>query len=136
MKLVANNCPKCQAPLGENAHFCAHCGTQIMVDDEALHHKFTYQQVDNARIHEADVKEKIRLKELEIEQIKLEHELQQKRFVQKTKLIFFLVLIFLLAMLIILYKITDDDNYLSFSFLVLIATCIITPFILKSKNKD
>ena len=93
MKVVANNCPNCQAPIDERSRFCSHCGTQIEVADEAVHMKYTYQKVDDARIKEADVREKIRLKELEIEALKLQSEIQQKKFLSWIRLA--LIIVFL-----------------------------------------
>ena len=131
MKFVAKECPKCHAPLQEQSRFCSHCGTAVLFDDEAARSKYTYQKVDDARIREADVKETIRLKELEIEQMKLQDEIQQRKQTMQMKLVLVLAFFALLFVLLLLYVFSLDDNYMALSFLILIAMCIILPRIFR-----
>ena len=131
MKFVAKECPKCHAPLQEQSRFCSHCGTAVLFDDEASRSKYTYQEVDDARIREADVKENIRLKELEIEQMKLQDEIQQRKQTMQMKLVLMLAFFAILFVLLLLYVFSLDDNYMALSFLILIAMCIILPRIFR-----
>ena len=59
-------CPNCNASLtfddNREFGFCQYCGTKIMLDDYRISHRY----FDEARIKEAEIKEKIRLKELEL----------------------------------------------------------------------
>ena len=127
MKLVAKECPKCHAPIDSQSRFCSHCGTSMLFDDEAARSKYTYQEVDDARIKEADVKETIRLKELEIEQLKLQDEIQQRKQTLQMKLVLVLSFFAILFVLLLLYVFSPDDNYMALSFVIIIAMCIILP---------
>ena len=71
-------------------------GTKITIDDGSITH--TYRKVDEARIREADVKENIRLRELAIEEKKLEAKENTKR--QKVKATIILGMIGLLCFFI------------------------------------
>lgn len=51
----------------------------VAIDDDSQKLKYTYQQVDDARIREADVHEAVRLKEIELELFKLQDETKQKK---------------------------------------------------------
>ena len=51
----------------------------VAIDDDSQKMKYTYQQVDDARIREADVHEAVRLKEIELELFKLQDETKQKK---------------------------------------------------------
>ena len=68
MKIIPLSCPQCKASLQiEDTErkfiFCQYCGQKIYLDDETR----TIKQIDEARIREADVAERIRLAELELE---------------------------------------------------------------------
>lgn len=68
MKVEALRCPACGANLSdENAKFCPFCGSAIVMGDSV---KYTYTKVDEARLKEAETKEKIRMRELDFEQKK------------------------------------------------------------------
>ncbi len=68
-------CPSCGARLqvalkiGQTMCYCQFCGTPIMIVDENTK---TYRnvQVDEAKIHESDVRQNIRLQELQFEERK------------------------------------------------------------------
>ena len=74
MRIMSVKCPECNATLSieddRKRCFCQYCGTKIIIDDGSTTH--TYRKIDEARIREADVKENIRLRELAIEEKKLE----------------------------------------------------------------
>lgn len=52
MKIVSLKCPECGASLnieqGMKMCFCSHCGTQIMLDDEAQKVRYTFDNADEA----------------------------------------------------------------------------------------
>ena len=52
MKIVSLKCPECGASLnieeGRKMCFCSHCGTQIMLDDEAQKIRYTFDNADEA----------------------------------------------------------------------------------------
>lgn len=81
MKIVKLNCDNCGASLEANKElktiFCNYCGAEFLIDDGSINH--TYRKVDEARIKEAEISEKIRLKELEMEERKREKEEKSKR---------------------------------------------------------
>lgn len=141
MKVYALTCPQCQGTLSENSKFCPHCGTLVMMDDEAAKQKITYQQVDDARIREADVHEKIRLKELEIEYLKMQTETKQKKTAQTAKVLVAVLLVLILVGLIVgsvlvKDKYGDPDSGLSMLALFMLPViCIVIPLIFRSKNK-
>ena len=67
MKLIPLECPNCKATLriaeGREFIFCEHCGTKVYVDKEEK----VSRHIDEARLREANVAERIRLAELELE---------------------------------------------------------------------
>lgn len=97
-------CPNCGADIptdgNEGIYTCKYCGAKVSVYDES-EQKYTYRKVDDARIHEADVKEKIRLRELEIEQ-------QKYKSRQRLKQIGLLVAIALTIIGLIMTVASDD----------------------------
>ncbi len=66
--LISLKCPSCGAVIHIEANkescFCTNCGSQIQVSDS---NKKTVTYIDAARIKEAEIKENIRKKELELE---------------------------------------------------------------------
>ena len=78
MKVVPLYCPNCGAPVGKDAKFCSQCGSPIVIDDGVKRSEHIHRNIDETRMHEADVN-------LEIEKQKFE---QQKHFA-KFSLIFF-----------------------------------------------
>ena len=71
IKLLVVKCPECGAHLdveeGRRQLFCSYCGAKVIISNE---NEYIYREVDEARIIEAEAKERIRLKELEIEAAK------------------------------------------------------------------
>ena len=117
MKIIGVHCPYCGGAVkfdvdaGQKSCFCVHCGQQIILDDEVMRTEHVERHIDEARIHEADVNERIRLKELELQVI----EQKGKERSKKTKLIISLVYIGILLSSIIICLVScgingpDDD---------------------------
>ncbi len=108
MKTIVIKCPDCGASLniedGRKTCYCQWCGAKVMIDDEIDKHVY----VDEARIKEAEVKEKIRLKELEIEVDKRNEEKKSKAF--KIKLSGILAIVGVL--LLVIANLISSDNFL------------------------
>lgn len=74
MKLIKMQCPNCNADIqiedkGEQrSYFCNYCGASFILDDGTTTH--VHKEIDVARIREADVKETIELKKLELNERK------------------------------------------------------------------
>ena len=140
MKFIVKECPKCHAPIEEQSRFCSHCGTAVLLDDEATRSKYTYQKVDDARIREADVKEKIRLKELEIEHMKLQDEIHQRKQTLQMRLALVISFFAVLLVLLLMYAFVKnqlglpDDTYAVLAFFMIIAMCIILPFVFRRQK--
>lgn len=81
MKIISLKCPECDAPItieeGHKQCYCKYCGAKILLDDGST--TYTYRNVDAARIREAEINGKIRLKELEIEQEERKHKRKNNR---------------------------------------------------------
>ncbi|MGM9947085.1 hypothetical protein [Floccifex sp.] len=93
-------CPSCGAngsfeKENQDFCFCEYCGTKIMLDD----YRSTYRFVDEAKIREAELKNEMYLKELEME-------LKQEELSRKgIKTAFIIALIFVLTgFLLILFE--------------------------------
>ena len=103
--MIAAKCTSCGADLhveaGRESFFCQFCGAHQTLED-ANHRQYTYRSVDDARIREADAREAIRLKELEIEHLRLQHETQQKRFMMWTRLIAIIAYFLIFALIVLL----------------------------------
>ena len=107
MKATAMMCPNCGSPVDAQNKFCPQCGTPIVIDDNAHKLQYTYQKVDDARIREADVRETVRLKELELELFKLKNHAQQKR----TSLLVRLGVVFLLLFTMGILLLVSASNH-------------------------
>ena len=90
-------CPNCKANIninwshGMTSCFCNYCGTQLYFDDGSYtaNYNITYRETDDARIREADVNERIRMKEMEFEH-------QEKK--SSNRMLYFILTISLLCM--------------------------------------
>lgn len=113
MKMISMKCPECKANLdieeGRKYCFCTYCGTKIMIDDGSK--TFTYKKVDEARIKEAEIDERIRLKELEIEKSKLG--------LRQWLIKLWIGIVILIAIISIIIVLIDRDNPDSVGFLLL-----------------
>lgn len=69
-ELKSLTCPKCdasiQAPAGTSACYCMYCGAQLYFDDGST--TVTYRTVDETRLREAEMKNALELKKIEIEE--------------------------------------------------------------------
>lgn len=103
MKLVSLKCPECKADLsvepGRKQCFCQYCGTKIIIDNEEQIQ--TFKTVDEARIREAELQNELRLKQLEIEKMKLEQE-QKKQMLNRSLKIKFTIVLGIIGMIGIL----------------------------------
>lgn len=110
MKLISLKCPECKADLnieeGRKMCYCQYCGTRILIDDNSSTR--TYRKIDEARIKEAEVDKAIRLKELEIEQMKLQNEERTRnrtrKFMMTMGISSFILAIFCLFLSFVHYK--------------------------------
>lgn len=140
MKVLTLTCPQCGGNLAENSKFCPCCGTPVMVDDSSAKQKITWQQVDDARLREADVHEKVRLKELEIEYLKMQTETRQKQTAQRAKVLVAVLLVMILVGLLLGYVFVKDEyghensDFLSFALLMLPVICIVIPLLFRTKK--
>jgi len=94
IEMVSLSCPNCGASLqvssDRESFFCEYCGQKIYVSD-SNHQKYTYRKIDDARIREAEAKEAIRIKELELELEKLKSKERNDKAGWKAGLIFHLI---------------------------------------------
>ena len=92
IEMISLSCPNCGANLqvasDRESFFCEYCGQKILVSD-SNHQKYTYRKIDDARIREAEAKEFIRLKEIELEHAKLKAEKDEDKRTIKMVLLFF-----------------------------------------------
>lgn len=69
-ELKSLTCPQCdasiQAPAGTSACYCMYCGAQLYFDDGST--TVTYRTVDETRLREAEMKNALELKRIEIEE--------------------------------------------------------------------
>ena len=77
MDIVSMKCPNCRALIyfeeDQQTCFCSHCGSQIKISDPN-NKKITYTKIDAARIKEAETRESIRQRELDLEERRLNKE--------------------------------------------------------------
>ena len=94
VEMISLSCPNCGANLqvasDRESFFCEYCGQKIYVSD-SNHQKYTYRKIDDARIREAEAKEAIRIKELELELEKLKSKERNDKAGWKAGLIFHLI---------------------------------------------
>ena len=132
MKTVSVKCPDCGAALeleeGRTVYYCQYCGAKVFLDDEADRHVY----VDEARIKEAEVKEKIRLKELELEVDKRNDEKKSKVFKIKASIVLAIIGItcFILNMLV---HSTDVFETIAYGIVLIIILIWINDGIFKNK---
>ena len=88
-------CPQCGANLEVSSDrqlfFCEYCGQKIILSD-SNHQKYTYRTIDDARIREAEAKELVRLKEIELEQAKLKAKADDDKRTMKFIFLFMVVI--------------------------------------------
>ena len=100
MKLISLQCPYCGGSFqfnsnGHSIAYCSHCGQKVLIDDEVKRTEHKKIKIDVARIHEADVKEQIKLRELELEIENKKQHREMYKMKMKTALVFFIISILL-----------------------------------------
>ena len=138
MKLVSIKCPECSANLdveeGRKHIYCSYCGAEIMLENE---NEKVYRKIDDARLKEAEVREKVRLKELELEEYKIKKEEKKS----KIKIVVVLVAV-LVGLLMLLYGgLSKNENISTWGMLVIMWTGLACGFVFLTKhgnknNKD
>lgn len=100
MKLITVKCPECGAALDikedRKQCFCQYCGAKILIEDDTKHYE--YREVDEARIREAEARENIRSREIELEKERLQNEKEKKDNI--VKIIVAVVIIYLICYII------------------------------------
>lgn len=80
----------------EKNNFCQYCGAKILIEDDTKHYE--YRAVDEARIREAEARENIRSREIELEKERLQNEKEKKDNI--VKIIVAVVIIYLICYII------------------------------------
>ena len=97
MRLINLECPSCHANLqvdsSRDSFYCTYCGARVLLDYEGTR----YVYVDEAGVKEAEVKERIRLKELEIEEQKLKARSRRKRLLGIVGCVYAAIIVFLMV---------------------------------------
>lgn len=138
MKLVSLKCPECKANLsvepGRKQCFCQYCGTKIIIDNEEQVQ--TFKTVDEARIREAELDNEIRLRQLEIEKMKLEQE-QKKQMLNRSLKIKIAIILGIIGMVAILIGyFSKSEGPISFGVMCLCAVAYLGLFqIIKEDDK-
>lgn len=71
MRIIGVYCPYCggnslfDKDSGKKHCFCVHCGKQIVLDDEVIHSSYAERIMNESQPRDIDIKDQIRLKELE-----------------------------------------------------------------------
>ena len=110
MKLVKLKCEGCGAIIKVNEELkkviCNYCGTEFLLDDGSI--RQIYRTIDDARIKEAEISERIRLKELEIEEKRHEEE---KKIMKIMSVITLIGIIIIIVSFIIASNSGDEDHW-------------------------
>ena len=130
MRTIHVKCPRCKSEYDVAAEkesvFCMECGTTITVMEQSkkeytyshneninkninIDNKRTYRKVDDARIREAEAQESIRLRELEIELLKMQDEARQKKSSLRVKYGILLACLLVIVLLIVSIVLSNDE---------------------------
>lgn len=75
ISIVSVKCPECKASLpieeGRTQIFCSYCGAKIVITNE---NEFIYRHIDEAEVTQAETEQLVRLKELELEEKRIEED--------------------------------------------------------------
>ena len=97
-KTISMKCPQCGASFEIDEEretcFCSYCGAKILVVNGQEH---KYRKIDEARIREAETREAIRLKELEIVK-------QKQKFKQRMIIVAVVVIVITFIAGILMYQ--------------------------------
>lgn len=129
VEMMALKCPECGAKLkieeGRKQCYCQYCGHKILLDDGSkdvnVNVTRTYHKVDDARLKEAEVDKLVRLKELEVEEKKMDRKARNRSFRAKLGVVLLLVG----AVSIIIARILDDDGAFSFGFFAIVGALLV-----------
>lgn len=138
MKLVSLKCPECKANLsvepGRKQCYCQYCGTKIIIDNEEQVQ--TFKTVDEARIREAELDNEIRLRQLEIEKMKLEQE-QKKQMLNRSLKIKIAIILGVIGMVgILIGYFSKSEGPIGFGAMCLLAVAYLGFFqIIKEDDK-
>lgn len=119
------NCHACgsklQIPQDSKIFFCMYCGSKYLLDDGSK--TVTYHSVDEARIHEADVHERLELR-------KLEQADEMRKIKLRITPVVAIVSLLMLLIGVLALSVTGDDNnpwgiFAALGFLGLIVTLAI-----------
>lgn len=136
MKLISLKCPECKADLnieeGRKICYCQYCGTKILIDDNSSTN--TYRKVDEARIKEAEVDKAIRLKELEIEQMKLQNEEKAKHRSKKFMMVIGITTLILSAFCLFLSYVTKEGLFFLAAMICLLLGIMFSMFAIPNKQ--
>lgn len=137
MEIVPLKCPNCNALIYIEKNldrcYCSHCGSQILISDPN-NKKVTYTKIDAARIREAETREKIRQRELDIQERQLNREKNQ--LIVKTILIAVAIIAVAAIIMYVLHLAHSDSQFgkgLGFIILFTVATTALA-FIVYFKN--
>ena len=112
VKTISLKCPECGAELSVEEDrkqcFCQYCGSKILIDDGSTSH--VYRKVDEARIKEAEVRELLRLKELELEEKKQAAKAETRKLRIKWSIILAIIGVALMMIGFIVMDVTDDPD--------------------------
>ena len=116
MEIVSMKCPNCGSLVyfekGQDRCFCSHCGSQLQFSDPN-NKKFTYTKIDAARIREAQTRESIRQRELDIQERQLNKE--RNMLIVKTVLSA-IAIIAVAAVVIYIIHLVQSDKKFGFGF--------------------
>ena len=134
VEMIKIQCAQCGANMeieeDRKICFCTYCGAKMLLDDGTR--SYTYRHIDEARIKEAEVNEKIRLKELEIE--------KDKTRLRNILIVIWITLVIAVAVfaVVILLKDRDNPNSLGYMLILIDFNLAVWPvlFYRKDKTKD
>ena len=114
MRLQAIKCSECGANLDLEEElkfcFCKYCGCKIILDDNLQ--TIIHRKIDEARIREAEYKEKVRLKELDIE--------ENKAKLRNKLIVVWISVVIIIAIISIIILVFDKDNPDSMGYMLLL----------------
>ena len=90
ISIVSVKCPECKASLpieeGRTQIFCSYCGAKVIITNE---NEFIYRHIDEAEVTQAETDQLVRLKELELEEKRIEDDKQIRAVKIKISLFLF-----------------------------------------------
>lgn len=128
-KLITVKCPECGASLqiekGRRIAYCTYCGAKVIIDNENEH---IYRKIDEAEIKRAEADEKIRMREMDLE----EKESATYKMLLKAWIISLAIFIFIG----IIGAITDNENLALFLMLAMLEGMLGIIFLTEYREKS